>query len=332
MKIISAIQPWKHESMFPEIIAEYGIDANQNYKNPVSSLVTPEARREHLSTLQNIHNSLQKLQPYLSRYDQESKWVDQLRSYVERLRASNAPQSPEEQFNQMYALRKWLFWVPISLLASKRGDAIVMMVLAYFYSTALALEPMFADVAGVLCSNFALQPLEEIVRTVGTTSNYSPTTQAAMASLEFSRDAADSYRRRKDWARRHADELQPVQHSPYPIDTVNLDLTSEYPPYTYGGTSQSLSPAFVPAPLNFPLNPVGSGQTSPFLEVPRSSIDVYSAISSAYISPTSTSPSLPPPLPSPYAYTAATQEEAAFSFAAPLGYSGGFVLTPTVWT
>jgi hypothetical protein len=327
------MQSWKHESLFTDVLAEYSVDS-QTYKNPVSSLVTQEVRREQLSNLQHVHDSLQRLQPYLSRYDQESKWLDQLRSYIERLRTSNAPQSPEEQFNQLYALRKWLFWIPVSLLGARRGDVMVLMVLAYFYATAIALEPIFSDVGGVLCANFALPPLEEIIRvidTIQTTQGYSPTTQAAMMCMDFARETAESHRRRKDWSKQRPDDIPPIQHSPYALDTLNLDLESHIPHYTYGGTGQSLSPAFAPSPLSFISNPLGSGQTSPYLEVPRTSIDGFSGFSSSYISP-STSPSAPATIASPLASPYTTHEENGFNFGAPIGYPGGFVLTPAVWT
>jgi hypothetical protein len=116
---------------------------DRHFMNPISTPLSQDARREHLNALIDIHASLQRLQPYLNRNDQETKWVDQLKGYLDRLRVSNDPQTPEEQFNQLYALRKWLFWVPISLLAAKRGDVNVLVVLAHFYATALALEPMF---------------------------------------------------------------------------------------------------------------------------------------------------------------------------------------------
>ncbi|OCL04102.1 hypothetical protein AOQ84DRAFT_417008 [Glonium stellatum] len=320
--VINAMQPWRHESLFSEYIAEQGAIPYQSFMNPTGSLVTQEARREHLGIIQLIHSSLQRLQPYLVRHDQEGKWVDQLKGYIERLRASSSPQTAEEQFSQLYALRKWLFWVPISLLAARRGDVTVLLVLAHFYATALALEPMFPDVGPAFCANLALSPLEEIIRIISTlqsTQSYSQPTQAAVLMMDFPRDTASSYQSRREWARQQAEEIESVQQSPYGLDTLNIDLENQIAQYSYGA---SLSPAFAPSPLNFVPGGIGSGQTSPYLEVPRTAVDGFSG-GSSYASPLG-SPAAPA--------LSYVQEENVFSFGMPMGYPSGFVATPVVWT
>lgn len=317
------MQPWKHESLFSNYITEQGVVPYQSFMNPTGSLVTQETRREHLGIIQLIHSSLQRLQPYLARHEQESKWVDQLKAYIERLRASSSPQTAEEQFSQLYALRKWLFWVPISLLAARRGDVTVLLVLAHFYATALALEPIFPDVGSAFCANLALSPLEEIIRIISTlqsTQSYSQPTQAAVLMMDFPRDTATSYQSRREWARQQAEEIESVQQqSPYGLDTLNLDLENQIAQYSYGA---SLSPAFAPSPLNFVPSGIVSGQTSPYLEVPRTAVDGFSG-GSSYASPLG-SPAAPA---LPY-----VQEENVFNFGMPMGYPSGFVATPAVWT
>ncbi|KAF2241196.1 hypothetical protein BU26DRAFT_182699 [Trematosphaeria pertusa] len=325
--VIQAMQPWRHESMFADYIAEHSPMPNKNFMNPISSPISQEARREHLNILSDIQSSLQRLQPYLSlnRHEQEGKWVDQLRGYIERLRTSGAAQTTEEQFGQLYALRKWLFWVPISLLAAKRMDATVLVVLAHFYATALALEPMFPDIGSVFCANLALGPLEEIILIVQGYQNpsYDDRTQSVSYLIQFPSDMASSYKTRRDWLRQQAIEASPVQQPPYGLETLNLDLQNQIAQYSYG---QSLSPAFAPSPLNFfPTPGMSSGQTSPYLEVPRTTVEQYGG--SSFASPLGSPAAVPPPYSVP--------EEHAFSFGMPpMGYHpSGFVATPTtIWT
>lgn len=327
LQVIQAMQPWRHESMFADYIAEHSPMPNKNFMNPISSPISQEARREHLNILSDIQSSLQRLQPYLSlnRHEQEGKWVDQLRGYIERLRTSGAAQTTEEQFGQLYALRKWLFWVPISLLAAKRMDATVLVVLAHFYATALALEPMFPDIGSVFCANLALGPLEEIILIVQGYQNpsYDDRTQSVSYLIQFPSDMASSYKTRRDWLRQQAIEASPVQQPPYGLETLNLDLQNQIAQYSYG---QSLSPAFAPSPLNFfPTPGMSSGQTSPYLEVPRTTVEQYGG--SSFASPLGSPAAVPPPYSVP--------EEHAFSFGMPpMGYHpSGFVATPTtIWT
>ena len=316
------MQPWRHESMFADYITEHSPVPHKSFMNPISLPVSQEARREHIGTISEIHTSLQRLQPYLSRHDQEGKWVDQLRGYIERLRTSTPPQTAEEQFGQLYALRKWLFWVPISLLAAKRGDVTVLVVLAHFYATALALEPMFPDIGSVFCANLALGPLEEIIQIVQGYQDprYDQRTQALSYLVQYPSDMASSYKTRREWERQQAGEASPIQQPHYGLETLNLDIENQIAQYSYG---QSLSPAFAPSPLNFLPPGLHSGQTSPYLEVPRSAVDAFAT--SSYASPLVSPAAVPPPYSVP--------DEHAFGFGMPMGYHpSGFVANQTVWT
>lgn len=326
VKVIQAMQQWRHESMFADYMAEHSPMRTKSFMNPIGSPITQEARRAHISTLSDVQDSLQRLQPYLSlnRHEQEGKWVDQLRGYIERLRTAGAAQTAEEQFTQLYALRKWLFWVPISLLAAKRTDATVLVVLAHFYATALALEPMFPDVASVFCANLTVGPLEEIILIVQGYQNpsYDDRTQSVSYLIQYPSELASSYKTRRDWMRQQAGEASPVQQSPYGLETLNLDLQNHIAQYSYG---QSLSPAFAPSPLSiFPAPGMSSGQTSPYLEVPRTAVEFGS--SASYASPLGSPAAVPPPYSVP--------EEHVFNFGMPMYHPSGFVppLSTTIWT
>jgi hypothetical protein len=323
------MQPWRHESLFADYIAEHTPMPDRHFMNPISTPISQEARREQMNTLVDIHASLQRLQPYLVRNEQESKWVDQLKGYLDRLRSSSPAQSPEEQFNQLYALRKWLFWVPISLLAAKRGDIIVLVILAHFYATALALEPMFPDVASVFVADLSLRPLEEITQLVQgfQAPQYDSHVQTMSYLVRFPLDMATSYKARREWTRQQSMAMTPMQQqSNYALESINQDLENHIAQYSYG---QSLSPAFAPSPLTFLPAGMTSTPTSPYLEVPRSStVDAYGTASSYapsnnYASPLGSPVALLPPYSAP--------QEHAISFGMQSGYPSGFVATP-IWT
>ncbi|KAK3044420.1 hypothetical protein LTS18_001336, partial [Coniosporium uncinatum] len=268
--------------------------------------------------------------PYLASYDQEGKWIEQLRGYIERVRSSNSAQTAEEQFSQLYALRKWLFWVPVSLLSSRKGDVYVLLVLAHFYATALALEPVFSDIGAGFCANIAAPPLDEIIRIINTlrsTQGYNQSMQAASIMMEFPREAANNFRGRKEW-RRQRDEMHSMAQSPHGLDTLTLDLSNQIAEFGYG---QSLSPAFAPSPLHMsPINVVpSSAPRSPYLEVPHSGVDSHGYVgsNSVYSTPMTT------PLQSPAAHqTVFAQEESMYGYGQPMGYPGGFVAPTTIWT
>jgi hypothetical protein len=329
-QVIHSMQPWSHESLFADYISEHTPMPSRHFMSPISTLVSQDARNQQLITLADIHNSLQRIQPYLSRNDQESKWVEQLKGYLDRLRASNQAQTPEEQYNQLYALRKWLFWVPISLLSAKRGDVNVLVVLAHFYATALALEPMFPDVASVFVSDLSMRPLEEIAHVVQGYQDprYDSRIQTMSYMVQYPADMAASYKSRRDWVRQQITAVSPVQESSFALETINLDLENQITQYSYG---QSLSPAFAPSPLTF-MPPGMPTPTSPFLEVPRTTaVDGYT--NNSYAPSSYTSSSYASPMGSPATvllppYVAG--QEHTFNYGMS-GYSNGFVATP-IWT
>lgn len=336
--VIQSMQPWKHESLFADYIAEHSPMSNRHFMNPVSTSVSQEARTQQLNTLADIHNSLQRMQPYLSRNDQETKWVDQLKGYLDRLRATNQAQSPEEQFNQLYALRKWLFWVPISLLSAKRGDVNVLCVLAHFYATALALEPMFPDVASVLVSDLSLLPLEEIVTVVQGYQDprYDSRIQTMSYLIQYPIDMVSSYKTRREWTRQHITAVSPVTQPSYALESINLDLENQIAQYSNYGQAHSLSPAFAPSPLGFLPPGMSSTPASPFLDIPRTSADAYGSstyAASSYPSSSYASSNYASPLGSPAntllpPYAAPSDHTYNYGMS---GYTSGFVATP-IWT
>lgn len=335
--IIQSMQPWKHESLFADYIAEHSPMPSTHFMNPISTPVSQEARTQQLDTLTDVHNSLQRMQPYLSRNDQETKWIDQLKGYLDRLRASNPAQTAEEQFNQLYALRKWLLWVPISLLSAKRGDINVLCVLAHFYATALALEPMFSDVASVFVSDLSLLPLEEIVTVVQGYQDprYDSRIQTMSYLVQFPIDMVSSYKTKREWTRQHMTAVSQVPQPSYALETINLDLENQITQYSYG-QANSLSPAFAPSPLGFLPPGMASIPTSPFLDVPRTSADAYGSstyTTSSYPSSSYASSNYASPLGSPANVLLppyAAPSEHAYNYGMS-GYTSGFVATP-IWT
>ncbi|KAF2396449.1 hypothetical protein EJ06DRAFT_240523 [Trichodelitschia bisporula] len=364
--VLMAMHAWRDESIFADFISQQGISPAQHFTNE-AHFVSPEVRQEHLSILQRVQVALQRVQPYLG--EPEARWIDQLNVYVQRLRTTNPPQTPEEQFSQLYTLRKWLFWVPITLLSSRKRDIYTLLVLAHFYAVALALVPIFPDTAPPFLANMVLFPLEEIVKIINTyqtSPTYSSMAQTAIMMMDFPREALNNYRVQREWTQQQLDTQHGIPNqSPYALETLNLDLGNHIAEYGY---SQSLSPAFAPSPLHLspPTMPTGNAPRSPYLEVPRSGVDyAYSSAGSGYStpmgSPGAPSPSIPSSvtlssagvvLPAPSVATAGPsmvlpsykQEEDAFSFSMAYGgntgmgmggYSGipgGFVAPATVWT
>ena len=295
------MQPWRQESIFADYIASQGLMSHQISGHASGTHVTSEARQQHLMTLQSLQGSLQRLQPYLTGNEDLASWIQQLQSYVHRLQSSAPAQTAETQFSYLYVLRKWLFWVPITLLGSQRRDFSVLLVLAYFYTSALALEPLFPDVGAGFCANLGLAPLEEIVRitdALQANQSFAQNTQTAAMMMEFPRVTALKYRQWMDWRRQQleSEELQSMHATQNRLPSFEFDFN-----VFSSSRVGNLSPAFAPSPLT-PVSTQAMGERSPstyYLEVPVTygglGGDAYgmtTGASSGYISP-SASPAFP---------------------------------------
>lgn len=334
-QILNALQNWRTESTLSDLISQQSTLLQHTFAND-SSLVSTEARQDQLRTLSRVQDILQRLQPYLTTCEQESRWIDQLSGYIQRLINSDPPPTSEDQFRQLYALRKWLFWVPVTLLSSRKGDIFTLLVLSHFYAVALTLEPLFSHIGAPFLGILALPPLVELIKVINTvqsSDSFSSMTQAAASMMDFPREALATYKAQRVWNQTQSPTVQ-LSQPPYGIETLNLDLGAHIAQHGY---NQSMSPAFAPSPLRnsspTTLSTTLSGMIppSPFLEVPRSSgIETfgYSSAGSTYSTPL-TSPHLQLPT-----FKQEEDSESTLSFnSTPYGYST-FVAPPiaSIWT
>ncbi|KAK0366631.1 hypothetical protein LTR02_001111 [Friedmanniomyces endolithicus] len=292
------MQSWKHESLFVEYIAQEDLLTAAFRLRRRSSSVDPTKKSV---ILQNAAFAMQSLRATLSGHELELHYINQLLVYVQQLQGLGPIQTPEQQFNHLYLLRKWLFWVPISLLQRPGGQGPAMLTLAHFYAVALTLEPLFPDLGSFFCSATALSPLEAIIAvTDGMQSEHT----AEIASLmQFPRHAAYSYRT-------HAMQIhQAALQQQQPFLGVNPDTLS----YASIG---NLSPAFAPSTPHYSSTQPTSAPAS-YLEVP--SHPSFTSGTQAWGLP---SPSLSAQSPSSSAQLYTTQEENMY------GYIGGIPTTP----
>ncbi|KYG41605.1 hypothetical protein M433DRAFT_75509, partial [Acidomyces richmondensis BFW] len=310
--VLSAMRSWKLESLFTDFIAEEDLFALSFRSHRRKSSVTAAERS---NVLQTILYALQRLQGALGGHELELNWVKQLLSYVQQLQNLHPAQTAEEQFNYLYQLRKWLFWVPISLLQRDEGQGPAIMTLAFFYATSIALEPLFPDLGPTFCSARALPPLEAILNVTNAmqTKHSADSSSAEIASLmQFPQQTAINYRNR----------AMQIQQSPLTPDQSMLTVDPEKLNYT---TMGNLSPAFTPSTPQYTMAQPTSSAAGSYLEVPTQASFTYGTQSWGAM------PS--PAFPAHSSYAPVPEEQmdmygGNISFG---GFRGGFV-PATIWT
>lgn len=247
------MQGLRQESVFSDFINEE-VDLEVNYPRRPSV-----DARDRNGILQNVIQAVESIRGAVATHEHESYWIGQLLAYLLRLQGSEPAHTADEQFRQLYALRKWLFWMPVALLQQQGGQGPAMLVLAHFYATALALEPLFPDLGPFFCARFALTPLDIIIGVTNdmqTKHGYNQSTSMEIASLmQYPRQAAMNFRTRR---LQTPPTILPSQPQPL-LDALDVG-TLAY------STIGNLSPAFAPAPLSYV--PEHSSSSS-FLDVPQ---------------------------------------------------------------
>ncbi|KAK3643955.1 hypothetical protein LTR56_006745 [Elasticomyces elasticus] len=296
--VLSAMQSWKHESLFAEYVAEEDILATAFRQHQRRPSVDPT---EKGVILQNAAYALQSLQSTLPGHELELHYINQLLVYIQQLQGLNPARTPDEQFNYLYQLRKWLFWIPVSLLQRQSGQGSALLTLAHFYAVALSLEPLFPDLGSSFCSATALPPLEAIIAvTSQMQTEHMNAASAEIASLmQYPRATAYNYRTR-------AMQFQQVKQEEQLMQPVLGFDPSALP---FG----NLSPAFAPSTPHYNVSHPTSAPAS-YLEVPSNAS--FSSNTQTWGVP-SPSPGLPPQV-----YT--TQEDQM--------YFGRFVQPMAIWT
>ncbi|KAF2162171.1 hypothetical protein M409DRAFT_27551 [Zasmidium cellare ATCC 36951] len=306
--VLTAMQSWKHESIFAEYINEEDLIIGPYGATRQATL--PEAGERH-SILSTAIQSLQQLQRFLGGHESEAYWIGQVLQYIQRLQASAPAQTPDEQFSHLYLLRKWLFWVPVLLLQRQGGQGPAMLTLAHLYATALALEPVYPDFGSAFCARIALAPLETIINVTDAMQSQRAMDQNSIeiASLmQFPRQMAMNFRRR----------MADTQQGGFRQETSMYSVNPETLNYTSIG---NLSPAFAPSPLHSTAAQAHAAQ-SPYLEVPISQSGFTYGTQSWGAMP---SPGFPP-------QSFSGQDDQLYGYSLSGFRGGGFVTPQPIWT
>jgi len=319
------MEAWRHESFFADLLGIIPYMINQEAR-PL-----PSAQERH-TVLTSIISALQRLQPFLARSESESQWIGQLLGYIRTLLSSPPAQTPTEQFDQLYRLRKWILFVPSLLLNEAVVDGPAILVLAHLYATALAIEPLFPSLGPGFCAAISAGPLEKIIQMTAPMQTEQRFGQNALeigGLMQFPQQAAATYRGRVAWVQQQQLERarlhSPLQQGSF-TEPVHMDMENmAYAPFA------NLSPGFVPSSIQSQHSRMSSGSHSPFLDVPNTAGPAYDNNTYAY--GTTEWGAAPSPAFPANSFLSQEQEHSYGSEAGmPYGgFSGGFVDTP-IWT
>lgn len=195
------MQPWKHESQFGDFIAEQSTFPTAPPSPAPNARPLTQPRKADLDALQVAYQHLHHVQTVLTEVKEDTKAIVELRNFVRSIRKVSAAQTPAQRFEMLNPLRTWLFWLPVMYLQQARENPYALVVLAYYYTIALIVEPIFPEVGAAYFGSMSLQPIEEIARRLFSVniSNNTGSLQTPLGLMEYPIDMVSRFRERMGW-------------------------------------------------------------------------------------------------------------------------------------
>lgn len=283
---------WKQESGLARALETDRALGSAN--SPV--MAESQFHEEDLASLDQIIPALQSVQKRLGHNQEHYIRIGELIELVRHFRGILPTQSPEQAFECIQPLRRWLFWLPPAMLRGGSGDMDALAVIAQFYGVGVALDGIFPNMGGAYLGPLCVRPIEEISQLImarNTADPFDTGLEFSSSLLQLPRHIAHNYRNRRHWSPRPS------------VDHYSSSSPSPYSAQDYRVSSSSPSSTATYAPYTPPL------QSPPAVKIANSPVEVAAPATQAMYPP---SPRL----------LSHSRELPAFSQSGPIHHSSGY--------
>lgn len=270
------MQPWKNESQFGDFIAEQSTFPTAPPSPVPNARKLASPRKQDMDALQYCYGQLHRIESVLAESKADTKAISQLMSFVRGIRKVTPSQTAAQRFEMLNPLRSWLFWLPVMYLQQTRDDPYALVVLAYYYTVALVVEPIFPEVGAAYFGSLSLGPIEEMAKrlfSINMSSNLDNDLQTPLELMEYPIDMVTSFRARMGWKQPERTASFPTfQQSSFDMGTPSTDF------YPYGNSpafsysQEHLTPISEPASAISPMTLDPYGASNHYLGVPSPSV------------------------------------------------------------
>lgn len=229
---------WKHESDLARYLENERALGSPN--SPAGGgFQFPE---EDLALLDQIIPALQTVQKRVSHNQEHLLRIGELTEFVRHFRKALPTQTPEQAFECIQPLRRWLLWLPPAMLRGEPDDIDALAIIAQFYAIGVALDSVFPDMGGAYLGPLSVGPIEDINRIIvtrNTADSFDTGSQLSLSLMDLPRHIVNKYQSRLHWSPRPSvDQYSPGPPSPYSIHDYRVSSSSPsstsatYAPYT----------------------------------------------------------------------------------------------------
>jgi hypothetical protein len=200
-QVIDAMQPWKNESQFTDFIAEQSTFPTAP-PSPIPNKKLSQPLKQDIDALQQAYTKLQTVENVLAEHSEDTQAISQLIGFIRGIRNVTPAHTAVQRFEMLNPLRTWLFWLPVMYLQQPRVSPYALVVMAYYYTVALVVEPIFPEVGAAYFGSLSLGPIEEIARrlfSINVSQTSDDDLQTPLALIEYPIDMVSKFRARMGW-------------------------------------------------------------------------------------------------------------------------------------
>lgn len=199
--VIDAMDPWKHESLFGDFIAESSTFPTAP-PSPGKDHRPTQPRPEDLEAYQRTLEQVQRVESHLKHHKEETTQIQHLIGFLRGSRKISPTLSIAQQFERLQPLRTWLFWMPVGYLQNYHGSPNSLVVIAHLYTVALLMERLFPEIGAAYFGSLTIGPVEEIARrlmSINVSTSSKGGLQTPLTLMEYPIDTVSEFRSRMGW-------------------------------------------------------------------------------------------------------------------------------------
>ncbi|KAJ5126731.1 hypothetical protein N7448_007510 [Penicillium atrosanguineum] len=209
--VLESMHPyWKQESELAQLVENHRALSAADYS------LTNE---EDYAQLDRTVRALKAVQKGVSHNQEHSQRLGELIDFVQQFRQDFPTLTSEQSFERIQGLRRWLFWLPASMLRGSDSDLGALAILSQFFAVGVALDRFYPEMGGAYLGALSIGPIEEMYRILATNSATDPFNlelRQAMSLMDLPRHTVARYRSRLGWSPSSSVEhYSPGPPSPY---------------------------------------------------------------------------------------------------------------------
>ncbi|CAG8889471.1 unnamed protein product [Penicillium nalgiovense] len=180
--VLESMHPyWKQESDIAQLIETQRALSTTD----LSMAGVYQPLDEDMVHLDQTIQALRMAQKRVSHNLEHFQRLGELVEFTQQFRDDFPNQTTEQSFESIQTLRRWLFWLPSSMLRSSESDTSALPILAQFFAVGIALDRFFPELGGAYLGALFISPIEEIYRIIATHNAADPFNTDLRLALEL---------------------------------------------------------------------------------------------------------------------------------------------------